>query len=290
MSGPLVVAAVDTTTAAGPVVAAAAAAARARGGDLLLVHASPWASARDRPVDSPARDLLAATEAGLRSAAQDAAGRGGALDVRWRLLAGDPVAALLSAASTADLLVVGSRARPRTERLLLGSVSAPVLASCPVPLLVVPAVPRTVLVGPAAPVVLGLDGRPGSAPTVALAFAEAERRRADLLAVHVWPAPSSASAWEHPEGPLDPADARDDEVRVWGEGVAGHRESYPDVVVRGVVRHGPVVPTLVGVAAAGQLLVVGRRGRARPGHRGTVAALAHPGDGPVLVVPLDPAG
>ncbi len=60
-------------------------------------------------------------------------------------------------------------------------------------------------------------------------------------------------------------------------------------MVRGVVRHGPVVPTLVGVAAAGQLLVVGRRGRARPGHRGTVAALAHPGDGPVLVVPLDPA-
>ena len=300
VSGHQVVVGADGSRASGPVVAVAARAARDRGCGLLIVHVSPWAGAgagadvRGRIGHDAACALRSATELALRVAAQDAAQDvspvGGPLDVQWRLAAGRTAPALLAAAAHADLLVVGSRARSLAERVLLGSVTTALLAGSPVPLLLVPTASRTVVLGPPGPVVLALDGRAGSGPTVRLAFAEATRRRAELVAVHAWDAPSPASAWEHPDGPLSLTDARDDEVRLWGESLAGCREDFPDVVVRGVVRHGPVLPTLLGAATAAQLLVLGRRGGRRTPHRDTGSVLAHRADCPALVLPLGGPG
>ncbi|GAA4315773.1 universal stress protein [Klenkia terrae] len=300
MNGPRVVVGVDGSRASRPVVAVAARAARDRGCGLLIVHVSPWAGAgvQGRDGHGAACALRSSTELALRTAAQDAAQDsaqdtapvGGPLDVQWRLADGSTAPALLAAAAHTDLLVVGSRARNLAERVLLGSVTTALLESSPVPLLLVPTASRTVVIGPPGPVVLALDGRAESGPTVRLAFAEAARRRAELVAVHVWDAPSPASAWEHPDGPLSLTDARDDEVRLWGESLAGCREDFPDVVVRGVVRHGPVLPTLLGAATAAQLLVLGRRGGRRTPHRDTGSVLAHRADCPTLVLPLGGPG
>ena len=78
-------------------------------------------------------------DARLRGSFESAAGSlptGVALTAE--LLSGEPVAVLGHEAQTLDLLVLGSRAYGPVRRVLLGSVSAPLVRQAPCPVLVVP--------------------------------------------------------------------------------------------------------------------------------------------------------
>jgi len=102
-----------------------------------------------------------------------------------------PVAALLEEAKDhdADLIVVGTRGLGPVKRLLLGSVSSRVTADAPCPVAVVP---DGAPVGPAGPVVVGVDGSEGSVAALRWAAAETD---APIHAIY---------AISYPFGPVDP--------------------------------------------------------------------------------------
>jgi nucleotide-binding universal stress UspA family protein len=104
------------------------------------VPASAWTGA---PVTYPQDE---STEAQLSRAAQDAAdkslaqlGESRPASVTVRSVTGSPAAALISASSDADLIVVGSRGAGGFTRLLLGSVSTQVAHHAHCPVVIIPA-------------------------------------------------------------------------------------------------------------------------------------------------------
>jgi nucleotide-binding universal stress UspA family protein len=82
-------------------------------------------------LEAAARNLLDACVDEARSADPD-------VDVQGELVEGRPAGALLEAARSADLLVVGSRGRGGFAGLLLGSISAQCVHHAPCPVVVVP--------------------------------------------------------------------------------------------------------------------------------------------------------
>ena len=120
----------------------AAAEAAARGDALELVHVwePPQAYAPmglgAYPVDpEPIQQAAQEQLDGLVAEARDLAP---GVEVRGSLVGGAPAQALLEAARTADLLVVGSRGMGGFRSLLLGSVSQQVTHHAPCPVVIVP--------------------------------------------------------------------------------------------------------------------------------------------------------
>jgi nucleotide-binding universal stress UspA family protein len=127
--------------------------ARLRGVELVVVHAwtvplldalpEPWVLATpvghtdDRLHDRLAESARAILDAAVAAAKETEPG----VDVRGELVEGRPAAALLEAARSADLLVVGSRGHGGFGGLRLGSVSAQCVHHAPCPVAVVPAEP-----------------------------------------------------------------------------------------------------------------------------------------------------
>ena len=96
---------------------------------------------------------------------------------------GSAAEVLLEAASEAELLVVGTRGLHGVVRWL-GSVSDQVVRHAPCPVAVIPETPAPSPAG--APVVVGVDGSPGSHAAVEWALEEARFRSVPLRAVLVW--------------------------------------------------------------------------------------------------------
>ena len=120
----------------------AAAEAVVRGDALALVHVwePPQAYAPlglgAYPVDpEPIREAASELLEGLVAQARELAP---GLEIRGELLEGAPAEALLEAARTADLLVVGSRGLGGFRSLLLGAVSQQVTHHAPCPVVIVP--------------------------------------------------------------------------------------------------------------------------------------------------------
>ena len=131
--------------------------------------------------------------------------------------------------------------------------------------------------------VVGVDATPASQAVLEFGFEYASRRQVPLRAVLCWHPDLLASMLWRPE---PPAPAR---AEAWlAETLAGWREKYPDVAVRGgVVRDHPGA-ALAAESASAQLLVVGNRGRhAMAGTLlGSVSqAVLHHATCPVAVVP-----
>lgn len=116
-------------------------AAQERGVALVAVHA--WRP--DTPLGYGAfvadpgllEQLRLSAERVLAAALSEVAPRYPAVEVRAVLAEGDPASALAQHAQDAQLLVVGSNARGRVARLVLGSVSTNVLYAVTVPTIVV---------------------------------------------------------------------------------------------------------------------------------------------------------
>ncbi|MGW0183030.1 universal stress protein [Nocardia sp. NPDC003345] len=142
------------------------------------------------------------------------------------------------------------------------------------------------------PVVVGLDGSSSSEAAAAAAFAEAELRRAALVAVHAWHDLRAHWYAGIPEVIDDPdiAAAADTELRSW---LAGWCEKYPAVEVRRELYLAGPDLHLINRSQQAQLVVTGSRGRG--GFRGlllgsTSNILVQRAHCPVLVAHTDRTG
>jgi nucleotide-binding universal stress UspA family protein len=288
MSG-LVVVGVDGSASSLAAVEAAAREAQARGARLRVVHAFIWpalhvslAPSRLGPPDGGlqkmADRLVAEAVERARTAVPD-------VDVSGALVTGEPLTVLEAQSRTAELVVVGSRGMGGFVGLLVGSTAVHLAAHGRCPVLVVREQPGT-----DGPVVLGADGSAAGGRAVDFAFAEAELRKAPLVALHAWttwnapmPAPREATTpYANPPGAL-----AEEEERLLSEALAGCRERYPDVVVKHRVVRGGTREALIEASRSAQLVVVGARGRG--GFAGLLLgsvsqALLHHAHCPVAVV------
>ncbi|ABG91897.1 possible universal stress protein [Rhodococcus jostii RHA1] len=188
---------------------------------------------------------------------------GNHLTLRTSLRHGSAVAALLDAAESARMLVVGSRGLGEFTGGLVGSVSAAVASHAPCPVAVIRGMPEMDAPPLDGPVVVGVDGSPNSEPAIAAAFEEASLRGVDLVAVHAWSdfslltvTPADPSDNELPWSAIETA-----ERAVLSERLAGWKDKYPDVSVRKVVVRDRPVHHLLQQARESQLVVTGSRGR-----------------------------
>ncbi|GGV29087.1 stress-inducible protein [Streptomyces longisporoflavus] len=198
-------------------------------------------------------------------------------------VAGPPVEALLAAARSSALLVVGSRGSGALSRALIGSVALAVAAraSCPVALVRASADSEGTGPGPAEgpdhPVVLGLDLERAGDELLEYAFDAAASREAPLHVVHVWTAPLIPSA--------DAIDPRPEKEHRLAAELAPWRHKFPGTRVTGRLVHGLVGHHVVKAARAAGLLVIGRRVPAGPRLGRTTHAALHHARCPVVVVP-----
>jgi len=249
----------------------------------------------DDSLDPAALLELAAAEAALRSAPltlvavsaqagpavlQDAVRRvrvaHPALVVRIERLSGDPATALLSRSAGASLLMLergDRRGGGRTGSRGSGSLAATVLGGATVPVVICPSGGSHPGDGP---VVVGIDGTPGSEAALRFGFAAADLRHAPLTATHLWPplvgpgpGYSGASAAE---------DAFLDLLETWSG-------KYPDVPVRLAVRHGVDAAIVLAAASRSAQLVVVASAASDAAVSPMLAALAVRATCPVAVVP-----
>jgi nucleotide-binding universal stress UspA family protein len=196
---------------------------------------------------------------------------------------GAVVPTLVELSTRADMMVLGTRGMGAFDRLLLGSVSTALVhhAHCPVALInaQAPSLPAH------APILLGVDGSPGSIPAVELAFQEAAARDVELIALH------ACGDAEIPEITPVPwwAASTDAEHRLV-ELLTPYQEQYPEVAVRYCIVRDHPARHLVTQSESAQLVVVGSRGRG--GLAGMLlgsvsSAVVHAATTPVIVARRD---
>jgi len=171
------------------------------------------------------------------------------------LVSANPVPTLIDVTKDAQMIVVGSRGHGAWQRGLFGSASTGLVhhAHCPVAVIHDPAD------GPvesAGPVVVGVDGSRASELATAVAFDEASRRGAELVALHAW-SDSVISAIPQAAWP----DFQPEAEETLAERMAGWQNRYPDVRVHRRVVFNQPARNLVAAAESAQLLVVGSHGR-----------------------------
>jgi nucleotide-binding universal stress UspA family protein len=231
-----------------------------RGLPLTLVHvedpaAPTWSQApilEESPAEQQAegRSLLV----NASKIARDAIGDTARIQINGELLSSAPVPALVDQSNDAELIVVGSTGRGALSRGFLGSVSSGLIrhAHCPVALIrdEDPQTPH-----PAeAPVLVGIDGSTSDLAT-AIAFEEASRRHADLIALHAW---NDTDMSEIPGYDWSPITTKED--RLLTEALAGWQERYPDVIVHKRLVRDRAARALVDASESTQLVVVGSHG------------------------------
>ncbi|MFF2082772.1 universal stress protein [Nocardia sp. NPDC058176] len=163
-------------------------------------------------------------------------------------VAGPAVQVLRDHSESARLVVVGSRGLGAIRRTLLGSVSTSLARHALCPVAVVPE--STTPLGAA--VVVGVDGSPCSVDAVAIAFDEAARRGARLVAVHAW-----SGSYRNEAHATMQAEAE----AVLAESLAGYAEKYPEVAVERIVVEERPARAVLAAGADAQLIVVGSHGR-----------------------------
>jgi nucleotide-binding universal stress UspA family protein len=256
-----IVVGIDDSPAARAAVQWAARDAELRNVPLTLVHAvSPEVSTWLRtPV--PAGVLRWQQEHGRRlvdealKLVEAASRRGGPAGIHTEILSSAAVPTLIGLSKDADRLVTGAQGSGRWPGRLLGSVSSALLRHAHCPVAIIHDDPSTPGAGQG-PVLLGIDGSPASEPATAIAFDEASRRNAGLVALHAW-SDLDLSEWPELDWPTTQSAAEE----VLAERLAGWQEQYPDVAVSRTVVQAQPARRLVQQSAGAQLVVVGSRGR-----------------------------
>ncbi|MES4902458.1 MULTISPECIES: universal stress protein [unclassified Streptomyces] len=318
MSGSPVVAGVDGSERSLAAADWAAREALDRAVPLLLLHASPPLPPRITPV--PGADAWEHVgEQMIRQAATDLAERHPGLEVTGGHVAEAADEALLTAAGSAGLMVVGARGWGGFDGLTVGSVALRVATAADCPVVTVPEGPAAgrgadreatgpQATGPEAAgggedeagqgeagesgeaeVVAALDAHGHLAETAEFAFRAALAREARLRVVHAWALPAAApSAWMIGVLEEDRGMWEDQEGQAVADALRPWRMRYPQVeVFPDVVLLNPA-QALVRSSARALLLVVGRRtaDRVAERHLGPVAhAVLHHAPCPVAVVP-----
>lgn len=227
-----------------------------RGRCLHVIHAFVWPLGPPREArwrsGSP-RHIAERIVADAVSAARTACP---GLRVSGRVIDGSPLSILWHYSRRAALLVLGTGTLRASVDIPVQSmaVQLPARAACPV---IVADDTRC----PHAPVVVGVDGSPGTAPALDLAFEEARLRRAPLLVVQAGRPEREVTGGPH---------------TVLHHTLAWWLARYPTVSVTQRVVAAPAVQALTEMSRHAQLLVVGARGwRARLLGSVTQAMLHH---------------
>lgn len=255
----------------------AATIATLRGAPLVLVHgylhAGGYGSAPLEPYVGYVPGPPEAGETMLAEIAAQLQNDHPALAIHHQQILGGGAATLIEESRRAQLLVVGSRGHGGFAGLLLGSVSAQVVAHAHAPVLVVRPV-ESAEVATEAAVVVGVDGSAGSTAALQHAAAEADRRKAPLVVI-------SAGVEDTDEG-------RQQAEPLLAEAVHEARTLHPDLSVQGRIVHQDAGRALVEASGQAALVVVGSRGRG--GFTGLLLgsvsqALVHHARCPVMVIP-----
>ena len=202
-------------------------------------------------------------------------------EVQTEILHSGAVLTLIDATREAHMVVAGSRGMGAIGRYLLGSMSTGLIhhAHCPVAVVrdTTPAAPPKA----DAPIVVGIDGSPASEDATALAFDEASRRGAPLVAVHAW-----SDVGVFPVPGVDRNTYETEGHEILAERLAGFQEQYPDVEVRRRPVCDRPADAILDEAQHAQLVVVGSHGRG--GFAGMLlgsvsTAVVHGAEVPVIV-------
>lgn len=188
--------------------------------------------------------------------AEKACRHGGPTKISTEVLSSGAVLTLTDLSKDADLIVAGSCGPSSWRGRQLGSVSSGLVrhAHCPVAIIHEGNSWRPNQIE--APVLVGIDGSPASESATGIAFDEASRRNAGLVALHAW-SDIDVSEWPGVDWPATQSMAE----RILTKRLSGWRERYPDVNVRWIVARDQPARQLIAHSAEAQLLVVGSRGR-----------------------------
>lgn len=206
---------------------------------------------------------------------------------------GHPAGVLIEESVGAHMIVLGSRGLGGFPELRAGSVAVAVSEHARCPVVVV----RGSRVGDPppvdGPVLVGVDGSPASDAAVEFAFDAAAAQGAELIALHGWNDVSFDGVWTRVPLAVDRRAIAEQHLRLLDDSLAGWREKYPEVPVRGlVVRDQPVRGLLRAAEEAGaRMIVVGARGIgdgvAGMGIGSTSRTLLYHAECPVAVVRSD---
>lgn len=175
---------------------------------------------------------------------------------------GSPIDMLLEMSHGVTMIVMGSRGMGGLSGMVMGSVSASVVSHANCPVVVVRednAVTESTKYGP---VVVGVDGSEVSQKATEYAFAEAEARGAELIAIHTWmDMQVQASLAGLSAAQAEWSEIEREQGELLNERIAPLVEKYPDVKVKKMIARDRPVRALSDAAEAAQLLVVGSHGR-----------------------------
>ena len=228
--------------------------ARTRGLPLTVVHA--WDLYVGSPVAVPMVDLGPVAQETLDGGVEHVRKHAPDVPVRGVLECGRPAAKLIAAGENAQLIVLGPRGQGGFAGLVLGSVSAQVVAHAPCPVVIARGeLDRHPETG-AGHVVVGVDGSPASRAALAMAFTEADLHGLSVHALTAW---ESVPLKDLP--PLaDEAGVRKAAVARLDQIMIPLRELHPGVDTQAEVAAGSPRDVLLNASAAARLLVVGSRG------------------------------
>ena len=182
-------------------------------------------------------------------------GPGITVSVEKQLVVGAVVPELVDLSKDADLLVLGRRGHGALAGMLWGSVCMGLVHHSHCPVAVVHNEDPPIGYAASAPVVLGVDGSPGSVAATAIAFDEASWRGADLIVVH------ACSDDNIDIVDVGWADLETLGAEVLAEQIAGWQERYPDVSVHRIVARTSPARWIIEQSDAAQLVVIGSHGR-----------------------------
>ena len=194
-------------------------------------------------------ELVTAGTAAPTSAARLASEHRPGLAVATTIVDGPAAPALSTAATSADLLVIGASSQSAFAEAITGSIPGALLTTAPCPVVVVPKNSRPAV--PTAPVVVGVDAAPHSQLALEYGFATAARSGRPLAALYCWTAPRDRS---------ERVAERTEHLRALTIALAGFAERYPDVPVTELLVDGDPIQELTRRSEQAALLVLGSRG------------------------------
>lgn len=175
---------------------------------------------------------------------------------------GSPIDMLLEMSKSSTMIVMGSRGLGGLSGMVMGSVSGAVVSHASCPVVVVredSAVNEDTKYGP---VVVGVDGSEVSQRATEFAFAEAEARGSELIAVHTWmdmQVQASLAGLAAAQQQWDDVEREQTEMLL--ARIQPLLEQYPNVPVKKVITRDRPVRALSEASEGAQLLVVGSHGR-----------------------------